>query len=94
MDRTFSKNNEDYSSNLESAPSTTRIISSKLSTSILSDEFVQDDEEVESSTQSIRIEESLLGVTPPTAPKFYEIFDILYSHIADLEEDIRVFFIE
>ena len=41
LDRTFGKHNEDHSSNLERTPSTTRVISSKLSTSIPSDEVVQ-----------------------------------------------------
>ena len=48
---------------------------------------VQDEEEVESSTQSIRIEESILGVTPSlVALEFYEIFDISSSHTTDPEE--------
>ena len=39
----------------------------------------------------IRIEESLLGVTPsPTAPKVYEISDISSSDIFDPEEYIRI----
>ena len=63
--------------------------------SILYDEVVQDEEEAKSSTQPIRIEESILGVTPPpVAPKVYEIYDISSSHIDDLEEDIQIFFIE
>ena len=53
LDRIFGKHNEDHSSNLESTPSTTRFISSKLSASILFDEVVQDEEEAKSSTQSI-----------------------------------------
>ena len=49
-------------------------------------QVVQDEGEAESSTQSIQIEESLPGVTPsPTAPEFYEIYDISSSHIADPE---------
>ena len=84
MDRNFGNHNEDHSRNLDSTPTTTRVLSSKVSTSILSDEVVQYEEEAKSSTQSIRIEESLLEVTPsPTAPKFYEICDISYSHISD-----------
>ena len=71
---------------MESTPNTTIFIYSKLSTSILSDEVVQDEEEVESSTQLIRIEESLLGVTPsPAAPEVYETYDISYSHMDDPE---------
>ena len=58
-------------------------------------QFVQDEEEAESSTQSIWIEEILLGVTPsPTAPEVYEIFDISSSHIIDPEEDIQISVIE
>ena len=89
LDRTFGKHNEDNYSTLEIIPNNKRVIYSKLSTSTLSDEFVQDEEEAKSSTQSIRIEESLLGVTPsPVAPEFYEIYDISYSHMDDPEEDI------
>ena len=51
--------------------------------------IVQDEEEAESSTQSIRIEESLLGVNPsPAAPEVYEIFDISSSDMVDPEENI------
>ena len=61
----------------------------------LYDEVVQDEEEVESSSQSIQIEESLLGVTPsPAAPKFYDIYDISSYNMADLEEGIQIFVIE
>ena len=95
MDRTFGKDNEDYYSNLESIPSTKRVISSKLSSSTLSDKFFQDEEEPESSTQSIRIEESLHEVTPsPDAPEVHEISDISYSHIYETKEDIRISYIE
>ena len=45
LDRTFGKHNEDHSSNLESTPNTTRVLYSKSSFSILSDEVVQDEEE-------------------------------------------------
>ena len=49
-------------------------------------QIVEDEEEAEFSTQSIRIEESLLGVTPsPATLEVYEIYDISYFHIADLE---------
>ena len=52
-------------------------------------QVVQDEEEAESSTQSTRVEESPLGVTPcPAAPKFYEISDISSSHTTNPEEDI------
>ena len=76
----------DYYRNLERKFGTTRFLYSKVSSSTLSDEFVQDVEEAESSTQLIRIEESLLGATPsPVAPEVYEISDISYSHMDDLE---------
>ena len=39
----FGKKNEDYYSNLESTPRTTRVIYSKVSASTLSDEVVQDE---------------------------------------------------
>ena len=65
---------------------TTRVLYSKFSTSTLFDEVFQDEEEAESSSQSIRIEESLLGVTPPpTAPEVYEISYISYPHMDDPE---------
>ena len=48
--------------------------------------IVQDEEEAESSTQSIRIAESLLGVTSsPVDLKVYEISDISSSHTDDPE---------
>ena len=51
--------------------------------------IVEDEEEAKFSLQSIRIEESILGVTPsPAAPKVYEISDISYPHMADPEENI------
>ena len=59
LDRTFGKQNEDHNSTLEITSSTTRLIYSKLSASTLSDEVFQDEEEAESSTQSIQIEVSL-----------------------------------
>ena len=43
---------------------------------------------------SIRMQESLLAVTPPTAPEVYEIPDIWSSHMADIEEDIWISNIE
>ena len=71
---------------MENTPNTTRVLYSKVSASTLSDEFVQAEEQVESSTQSIRIEESILGVTPShVAPEVYEIYEISYSHMADPE---------
>ena len=43
-------------------------------------QMVKDEEEAQFSLQSIRIEESLLGVTPsPAASKVYENSDILCS---------------
>ena len=45
LDKTFGKNNEDYYRNLERKFRTTRIIYLKFSSSTLSDEFVQDEEE-------------------------------------------------
>ena len=66
---------------------TTRVLYSKFLASTLSDEVVQDEEEAGSSSQSIRIEESLLGVTPsPTAPEVYEISDISSPHMDDPKE--------
>ena len=57
--------------------------------STLFDEVVQDEDEAESSTHSIRIEESLHAVTPsPDAPEVHEISDISSYHIAETEEDI------
>ena len=43
LDRTFGKNNEDHYSNSERTPNITRVIYSKVSASILFDEFVQDE---------------------------------------------------
>ena len=58
-------------------------------------QIVEDKEEAEFFLQSIRIEESLLGVTPsPTAPKLYEISDISSPHMDDPEEDIQIFVFE
>ena len=91
MDRTFGKHNEDLNRNLEFTSSTTRALYSKVSSSTLSDEFFQNEEEAkaEASTQSIRIEDSLLAVTlSPAALKVYEISNISYSHMDDPEEDI------
>ena len=52
-------------------------------------QIVQDEEEAESSTQTIRIEESLLAVAPsPDAPEVCEISDISSSHMDDTEEGI------
>ena len=52
-------------------------------------QIVENEEEAEFSTQSIRIEESLLEVTLyPPAPEVYEISNISYPHMSDPEEDI------
>ena len=76
---------------MESGFRTTRVPYSKVSAYTLSDKFVQDEEQAKYSSQSIRIEESLLGVTPsPNASKVYEISHISYPHMDDLEEDIRI----
>ena len=65
--------------------STISILDPKISASTLSDEVVQDEEEVEASTQSIRIEDSLHVVTPsPDAPEVHEISDIS-SYISEIE---------
>ena len=53
-------------------------------------QIVEDEEEAEYSTQSIRIEESLLRVTPPTAPEVYGISDISYPQMDDPEKDIQI----
>ena len=50
LDKNFGKPNEDHNSTLDIISSTTRVIYSKLLASNLSDEVVQDEEEVESST--------------------------------------------
>ena len=80
LDRTFGKNNEDNYINLESTPNNTIFLYSKVSASTLSDEVFQDEEEAESSTQSIRIEESLLVVTPsPAAPEVYDVIFLSFN---------------
>ena len=67
-----------------STSSTIIILDPKISASTLSDEVVQNEEEAETSTQSIRIEDSLHAVTPsPDALEFHEISDISYSHISE-----------
>ena len=65
LDRTFGKQNEDHNSTLEIKSITKRVLHSKISASTLSDEVVQDEDEAESSTHSIRLH----AVTPsPDAP--------------------------
>ena len=74
---------------------TRRVIYSKVWASTLSDEVVQDEEEAESSSQSIQIEESLLGVTPSlAATEVYEIYDISSPHMHEPEEYIQIYVIE
>ena len=85
----FGKHREDDNRNLERTPSTTRVLHPKLLVSTLSVEVVQDEEVAESSTQSIRIEDIFLAVTPfPDAPEVYEIYDISSPHMDETEEDI------
>ena len=82
LDRTFGKHNEDHNSTLDITASTIRVLHSKYSSSTLSDEVVQDEDKAESSTHSIRIEESLHAVTPsPDAPEVHEISDISSPNI-------------
>ena len=77
LDRTFGMIYEDHNSTLDSRSSSIIILDPKILASTLSDEVVQDKEEAEASTQSIRIEDSLHAVTPsPDAPEVYEIYDI------------------
>ena len=55
-------------------------------------QIVEDEEEEDFSLQSIRMEESLLEVTPyPTAIEVYEISDISSPHMTDPEEDIEIY---
>ena len=92
LDRTFGMIYEDHNSTLERKSSTVRILDPKILASTLPDEVVQDKEEAEASTQSIRIEDSLHAVTPsPDAPKVHEISDISSPHIAETEEDIQIY---
>ena len=91
LDRIFGNHNEDCYRNMWSTFRTTRVLYSKVSASTLSDEVVQDEEEAESSSQSIWIEESLLGVShSPVAPEVYEISDISSLHMSDTQEDIQI----
>ena len=88
LDRIFGRHNEDCYRIFGTTFITKRVIYSKVLGYTLFDEVVQD-EEAESSSQSIQIQESLLGVTPsPTAPEVYEIYDISYHHMDDPEEYI------
>ena len=80
---------EDHNSTLERIYSTISTLDTKLSTSTLFDEVVQNEEEAESSTQSIRIEDSLLAVTPsPHAPEVHDISNISSPHMDEIEEEI------
>ena len=87
MDRTFGITDEDHNITLERTYSTISILHPKFSASTLSDEVVQDEEEAEASTQSIRIEVSLLAVSPsPNDPQVYAIFDISSPHMYEIED--------
>ena len=55
LDRTFGKHNEDHNRNLEITPNTKGVLYSKVLASTLSDEVAKNEEEAESSTQSIQI---------------------------------------
>ena len=89
LDRTFGMIDEDHNRNLERIYRTIRIINPKISSSTLSNEVVQDEEEAEASTQSIQIEFSLLAVSPsPNALEVCEIYDSLYPHMSETIEDI------
>ena len=91
LDRTFGMINEDHNRTLERTSSTIIILDPKISASTLSDEFVQDEEEEEASTQSIQIEDNLLAMTPyPDALEVYEISDISYYDMQYAEEYIRI----
>ena len=82
--------NEDHNRTLESTSSAISIPNPKISTSTLFDEVVQGEEEAKASTQSIRIEDSLLAVTPsPDAPEVYEISNISSPDMDETEEDIQ-----
>ena len=95
LDRIFGKHSEDHNRTLESTSSTIIVLDPKFLASTLSVEFVQDEEVAKSSTQSIRIEESLLAVTPsPDAPEVYEISDMSSPHMYETEEDIKISDIE
>ena len=86
LDKTFGKIDEDHNSTLESTSNTIRVPNLKFSASTLSDEVVQDEDEAESSTQSIRIEDSLHVVTPsPNPPEVYEISDISSPNMDEIE---------
>ena len=62
LDKTFGMIDEDHNSTLERISITISTIDPKFSSSTLSDEVVQDEEEAEASTQSIQIEGSLHAV--------------------------------
>ena len=47
-------------------------------------QIVEDEEEADFPLQSIRIEESLLEVTPPAAPEVYEISNISPPHMYNI----------
>ena len=81
------KHNEDHNSTLEITANTKRVLHSKVSSSTLFDEVVQDEDEAKYSTHSTRIEESLHAVNhSPDVLEVHEIFDISYPHISETEE--------
>ena len=85
LGRTFGKIDEDHNITLESTSSTKSILDLKISSSTLSDEAVQDEEEAKASTQSIRIEDNLLAVNfSLNALEVYEISDISSPHMAEI----------
>ena len=85
LDRTFRVIDEDHNRILERISSTISTLDTKFLASTLSDEVVQNEEEAESSTQSIQIEDSLLAATPyPDAPEVYEITDISSPHMDEI----------
>ena len=54
-------------------------------------QIVEDEEEAIFSLQSIRMEESLLEVTPsPASPEVYDIYNISSPHISGPKEDIQI----
>ena len=76
---------EDHNSTLERIYIAISILNPKISASTLSDEFFQDEEEAESYTQSIWIEDNLLVVSAsPDALEVHEISDISYPHIDEI----------
>ena len=89
MDKNFGNIDEDNNNTLDITSNIISIPDPKISASTLFDEVVQDEEETKASTQSIRIEYSLLVVTPsPDALEVYEISDISSPHMARRHSNI------